>query len=322
MRKFIAFTIVLMFTLPLAVFAGGTKEEKPVTLVFGDLSWDSAAVHNRIAAYIIQNGIGDYNVEYTAADTLVTVNGLIQGDIDVDMESWHSNFMEVYDKAIASGDIVDLGQNMPDAPQGWWIPRYLTEGADAPAPDLKSVADLPKYWKLFKDPEDPAKGLVYMGTAGWSATKVSEDIFKQYGLADTFNQGVPGSSAALAATMVGAYKQRKPWVGYYWAPTPILGKLDMVRLKGSEFEPALVNKLVSRSLTEKAPEVAAFLKNYKTTVAENNEFLSVMDDNKWSSGQTALWFLKNKKDVWTAWVSADVAAKVNAALDAGKGIAD
>ena len=34
---------------------------------------------------------------------------------------------------------------------------------------------------------------------------------------------------------------------------------------------ALVNKLVSRSLTEKAPEVAAFLKNYKTTVAENNE---------------------------------------------------
>ncbi len=322
MRKLLAFTIVLMFVLPVAVFAGGTKEEKPVTLVFGDLSWDSAAVHNRVAAYVIQNGIGDYNVEYTAADTLVTVNGLIQGDIDVDMESWHSNFMEVYDKAVASGDIVDLGQNMPDAPQGWWIPRYLTEGADAPAPDLTSVADLPKYWKLFKDPEDPSKGLVYMGTAGWSATKVSEDIFNKYGLADTFNQGVPGSSAALAATMVGAYKKREPWVGYYWAPTPILGKLDMVRLEGSEFEPALVNKLVSKSLTQKAPEVVAFLKNYKTTVAENNEFLSVMDDNKWNAAQTALWFLKNKKDVWTAWVSADVAAKVNAALDAGKVIAE
>lgn len=322
MRKLFAFTLVLMFALPLAVFAGGTKEEKPVTLVFGDLSWDSAQVHNRIAAFIIQNGIGTYNVEYTAADTLVTVNGIAQGDIDIDMESWHSNLMEAYERYVAAGDLVDLGQNMPDAPQGWWIPRYLIEGPNAPAPDLKSVADLPKYWRLFQDPEDPSKGLVYMGTAGWSATKVSEDIFNKYGLGETFNQGVPGSSAALAATMVGAYKKGKPWVGYYWAPTPILGKLDMVRLEGSEFEPALVNKLVSKSLTEKAPEVVEFLRNYKTTVDENNEFLSVMDDNQWNSAQTAHWFLKNKKDAWTSWVSSDVAAKVNAALASGKGIAD
>jgi len=322
MRKLIAFSIVLMFSLPLALFAGGTKEEKPVTLVFGDLSWDSVQVHNRIAAFIIQNGIGDYNVEYTAADTLVTVNGMLQGDIDIDLESWHSNFMEVYEKGIADGKIIDLGQNMPDAPQGWWIPRYLVEGDGAPAPDLKSVADLPKYWQLFKDPEDPAKGLVYMGTAGWSATKVSEGIFEKYGLGDTFNQGVPGSSAALAATMVGAYKKHEPWVGYYWAPTPILGKLDMIRLKGSEFDPALVDKLVSASLPEKAPKVVDFLRKYETTVAENNEFLSVMDDNKWTSAQTALWFLKNKQDVWTAWVSDDVASKVQAALDAGKGIAE
>lgn len=32
--------------------------------------------------------------------------------------------------------------------------------------DLKSVSDLPKYWRLFKDPEDSNKGIVYLGTAG------------------------------------------------------------------------------------------------------------------------------------------------------------
>ncbi len=322
MRKFSAISLILLFALPLALSAGGTKEEKPVTLVFGDLSWDSAQVHNRIAAYIIENGLGNYKAEFTAADTLVTVNGLAQGDIDIDLESWHSNFMEAYEKYTRDGSIVDLGQNMPDAPQGWWVPRYLVEGEGAPAPDLKSVADLPKYWRLFKDPEEPGKGLVYLGTAGWSATKVSEGIFEKFGLESTFNQGVPGSSAALAATLVGAYKKGEPWVGYYWAPTPILGKYDMVRLEGSEFEAALVNKLVSRKLIEKAPAVADFLRNYKTTVAQNNEFLAVMDDNQWNAAKTALWFLQNRKDVWAAWVSPEVAAKVNAALDAGKEVAN
>ena len=57
----------------------------------------------------------------------------------------------------------------------------------------------------------------------------------------SYYEGVPGSSAALAATLVGAYKKGEPWVGYYWAPTPILGKYDMVRLEGSEFEAASYN---------------------------------------------------------------------------------
>jgi glycine betaine/proline transport system substrate-binding protein len=157
-------------------------------------------------------------------------------------------------------------------------------------------------------------GIIYMGTAGWSATTVSEGIFEKYGLGDTFNQGVPGSGAALAATMVGAYEKGEPWVGYYWAPTAVLGRLDMVRLKGSEFEAADVNILVNKTVPERAPDVVEFLKNYKTTVDQNNEFLAVMEENEWDAEQTAVWFLKNKEDVWTGWVSSDVADKVKAVL--------
>ncbi len=285
------------------------------TLVFGDLSWNSVQVHNRIASFIIENGIGGYEIEYVAADTLVTINGIIQGDIDVDMESWHSNFPEVYAEGVESGSLVDLGKNMPDAPQGWWVPRYLIEGDDALAPTLRSVADLPRYAELFTDPEDPSKGIVYMGTAGWSATTISEDIFAEYELDDYFNQGVPGSGAALAATMVGAYEQGEPWVGYYWAPTAVLGRLDMVRLEGSEFDPADVNIIVNDSVLERAPDVVEFLREYSTSVDDNNEFLAVMEENEWDAEQTAIWFLENKEDVWTAWVSDEVADRVRSALN-------
>ena len=307
-------TFILIFSSS-AVFAGGEQENKPLNLVFADITWDSIQVHNRIAAFIIQNGIGNYTVEYIPGDTLPSINGVIQGDIDIDMESWHSNFMEVYDKGIKSGDMIDLGKNMPDAPQGWWVPRYLVEGKDALAPDLKHVKDLPKYWQLFKDKEDPSKGLVYLGTAGWAATKISEGFFDKYGLGETYNKGIPGSGAALAATMVGAYEKRKPWVGYYWAPTAVLGRLDMVRLKGSEFDPADVNIIVNKSLPEKAPEVVEFLRKYSTSVADNNEFLAVMEEKKIDSEKAAIWFLKNKEDVWTKWVSNDIADKVKKALE-------
>jgi len=314
MKRLLLLPMILILLLPMALTAAGQKDGDVPTLVFGDVSWDSVQVHNRIAAFIIENGIGGFKTDFMPGDTLPVINGVIQGDIDIDMESWHSNFPEVYKKGIDSGDMIDLGKNMPDAPQGWWVPRYLVEGSDAQAPGLKSVSDLPKYAELFTDPEDRKKGLVYGGVAGWTQMEISEKIFEENNLEDTFNMGIAGSGTALAGTMVAAYEKKEAWVGYYWAPTAILGRLDMIRLKGSEFEPADVNILVSKSMLEKAPEVVEFLKNYATTVDDNNEFLAIMNKNSWSTQETAEWFLKNKEDVWTKWVPAEVAAKVKDAL--------
>ncbi|MDC7244531.1 MAG: glycine betaine ABC transporter substrate-binding protein [Sphaerochaetaceae bacterium] len=316
MKKISIIALTFLLLVSYSVFANGEAETENQTIIFADVSWDSVQVHNRIAAFIIENGLDGYTADYMPGDTLPILNGLMQGDIDVDMESWHSNFPEVYRKGIESGTIVDLGQNMPDAPQGWWVPRYLVEGPDAAAPDLKSVADLPKYAHLFTDPEDKSKGLIYGGVAGWSQMKISEKIFDDNNLGETFNLGVTGSGSTLAGTMVGAYKKSEPWVGYYWAPTAILGRLDMVRLEGSEFDTALVNILVNESMMEKAPDVVEILKAYNTSVDDNNEFLSIMDENGWSTQETAIWFLENKEDVWTSWVSFDVEQRVKTALEA------
>lgn len=318
--KKIVLTLMIMTIAVGAVFAQGQQGEQPETIVFADLSWDSAMVHNRIAAYIMENGLeGSYEAEYMAGGTVPSLTGLENGDIDVDMESWHSNYLDIYNEMMERGDILDLGKNLPDGPQGWYVPRYVIEGdpergIEAVAPGLKSVEDLPRYWELFKDPEDPNKGLIYLGISGWAVTEANVERFEEFGLDETYNSAIPGSAVSVSATMDGAYRKGNPWVGYWWEPTAIMGRLDMYMLEGSAFPPADVNILINADLTERAPDLVEFLKNYETTVAMNNEFLAAMEEKGLDAEGAAIWFLKNREDVWTDWVDADTEARVKEAL--------
>jgi len=324
-RFFIVFIGILVFLLPCNIYAA----KKLVR--FSDLSWDSAQVHNRIAGFIIKHGYG-YDVEYLPGETVLMMAGLMRGDVDINMESWTENVQEVYDKGIKSGKIIDLGPNYPDSWQGWLVPTYVIKGdpkrgIKPMAPGLKSVFDLPKYWKVFKDPENPKKGRFYNSIPGWGVTKINSQKLKAYGLDKYYTDFIPGSDAALAGSMVAAVKKGKPWVGYYWAPTWILGKLDMTALeeppydkkiwdttKACAFLSVQVNILVNSNLPQEAPEVVEMLKKYETTTALNNEVLAYMQDTKGKAKDGAMWFLKNKQDLWTQWVPADVAKKIKKAL--------
>lgn len=319
--KSIALAATILIVLSGVAFAEGQGESgaEKQTVVFADGSWDSILVHNRIAGFILENGYGGYEAEYIPGDTIPLFNGLAAGDIDVYMESWHSNYLEAYNEKMEEGTIVNLGENLPDGPQGWWIPRYMVEGdpergIEATAPDLVSVDDLPKYVHLFPDAENPGKGRILVGPPGWKATEISEGIMEEHGLYEDFTAFLPGSGASLAASMKGAYEAGEPWVGYYWEPTAIMYQLDMVRLKGSEFPAADVDIMMNVDSAEELPEVREFLERYHTSVQVNNEFLNVLDTEAENAEEAAVWFLKNREDVWTEWVSDEVAENVRAAL--------
>lgn len=69
----------------------------------------------------------------------------------------------------AKGTVEAVGLAYPDAVQGWFVPRYLVEGDDAPAAGLTSVSQLGEYAEVFQDPEDPDMGRFYNCIAGWVA---------------------------------------------------------------------------------------------------------------------------------------------------------
>ena len=301
-------------------------------LKFADINWDSVQVHNRIAGFILENGYG-YKAEYLPGNTIPLFAGLTRGALDINMECWVENQQEALDKALAAGKVIDLGSNFPNSWQGWLVPTYMIKGDPARGikpltPDLKSIEDLSKYWEVFKDPEDPSKGIFFSCVPGWGCEKINDKKFKTYGLDKHYNIFPPGSSAALAGSIAAACKKGKPWFGYYWAPTPIMGKYDLTPIAepafdkkvwdkdyGCEYPPVKVNIVVHKSLPQKAPDVYEFLKKYETNLEICNKFLAYMLDNKDSKpADAAVWFLKNYESLWTQWVPAEVAQKVKAAL--------
>ncbi len=335
-RKGLGFKVLMVLLVALLIplsftgCAAAPKEKAPI--IFGDLSWDSIQVHDRIAAFILEHGYG-YTTDFVPGGTAPLWVGLRGGDVDVIMESWTENILDIYTPAIESGDCVDLGSNYPDSNQGWLVPTYMIKGdADrgikATAPDLKSVSDLPKYWELFKDEEVPTKGRFHNSIPGWKCTEINSIKLVSYGLDDSYNDFVTGSDAALSGSMMSAYEKGEAWLGYYWEPTWVLGLMDMTYVEeppfdqaewdaetyGCAFSPTQVNIIVNAGLIDRAPDAVEFFRSYKTTAAQNNKVLAYMQQNEADTEAAAIYFLKEFESVWTKWVSSDVAEKVKAAL--------
>lgn len=313
----------------------GLAEVGAKPIVFFDQSYDSALVHNRVAAFIAEHGFG-HEVDYLFADTVPGIEGLRRGDIDVALELWPTNLGPIWDDAIADGSLLDIGVNMPNGPQGWYVPTYVIEGdaergIEPVAPDLHSVHDLAEHWELFKDPENPRKGRLYNGPFGWPVSEHNVERVYGYGLDEYFDVFHPGSQAALDTSIMQAYELGEPWVGYYWEPTWLMGMYDMTLLdepphydgcqdEGGDFACALpvspVHIAVTPSLPERAPEFVEFLTNYETELDQVNAALAYMQTTDGEPDDAAVWFMDEYESLWMSWLEPDVAAKVKAAFDA------
>lgn len=311
----------------------GEDFDRPV--VFADLGWDTALVNNRIAQFILENGWG-YDTEAIPGETITLLQGLINGDVDIYMEVTVGQ-QPAYPPAVEDGSVIDLGLNFDGVVQEWYVPTYVIEGdeergIEPMAPDLRSVADLPKYADLFEDPEDPSKGRFFDCIAGWECEKIDEAKFEAYGLNDHYNRFLPGSGAALATSLVSAYERGEPWLGYYWAPTWIYAQLDLTPLEepeytdecwdqilsgdeGCAYPETSYNIAVNPEFADAAPEVIEFLETWQLSIDDVSGFLLMMQEEDLDHEQTALAFLNNRDDLWTEWVPDDVAERVQAALD-------
>lgn len=312
------------------VLAAGPKPG-PKKVRFADGDWDSIQLQNRIAGFIIQYGLG-FIPEYVPCTGMEPINLLCDGKVDVDMESWTENIQDTYSKCVNSYSIVDLGSSIPDNWQGWVVPLYMvhgdaSRGIHPAAPDLQSVFDMARYWKLFTTPNSPEQGLFYGGIPGWQTSAINGEKLDAYGLTKVYDMFLPDSEEDLASSLASAYKEGKPWFGYYWSPTWVLGKFEMAPLKepvydgeiwdttkGCAYPFAHVNILVNMGLLRQAPHVVAILMRYEATADAISKTLAYMHDNTAGPELGAAWFLKNNEPLWTGWMPPQVAAKVKAAL--------
>ena len=324
-------SLVAFLVITLVVLSFNTNLLARETVIFGDAGWESIRFHSHVAGIIMEEGYS-YSYEMIAGSTPVILTGMRRGDIDIQMEMWTSNIADIYNEALESGDIVELGVNFDDNAQGLYVPTYVTEGdagrnIEPMAPGLKMVKDLKNYWQVFKDEEDPSKGRIYGAIPGWKVDEIMQVKIETYGLDEYYNYFSPGSDTALAAAIVSSYERGKPIVAYYWEPTWIMGMLDMKLLEevpyseelwnngyACEFEAMEITIAANAEFTEEAPELAEFLSKYRTSSQMASDALAYMRENETDEREAAIWFLKNREDVWTQWVPEDVAEKVKKSL--------
>ncbi len=265
------------------------------------------------------------------------LQGLRDDDVHVVTEMWVENMPDSYHEEVEEGVFVDLGANYSESIQGWFVPTYVIEGdeergIEPMAPDLQSVDDLPQYWEIFEDEEDPSKGRIYHGVGGWEATEISQAKLDAYGLSDTYNGFMPGSEAALFASVQAAYEQGEAWLGYLWAPSWVFAQLDLTQIEepeytdecwetikegeeGCAFPNVRVNVVTTPTLVDGAPEVIDFLENYSSTMDETSEVLLYIAENEATADEAAIWWLENNEDTWSEWVPDVVADEVREALE-------
>ncbi len=326
----------LIFPAARPAIAQTCEVDRPI--VFGNLDWDSAVFHNAVARFILEKGYG-CKTDAIPGSTIPLYSGVARGDIDIVMEVWPSNRPEVWTKALAEKKVMEVGVNFADAVQNWYVPRYLVEGPKAPARELKSVLDLPKYKKLFQDLEEVDKGRFYNCIAGWACEIINSKKVHAYNLEKDYVNFRLGTGAALTAVVESALKRKQPILFYYWGPSWLLGKIgdQVVPLKEPNYndaiwqhmtnakDPSKVLKATAYPKTavtigantnflEKAPKISDFLKAYRTTNALTSEALAYMQDHGGSTEQAALNFLKMHQDIWVKWIPADVAQRVKNSL--------
>ena len=290
-------------------------------IIFSNLNWTSAEVQNQIVSYIVNNGYG-YPVDLIDGDTVSLWQGLLNGDTHVTMEIWPAQ-QQWIDELEDDTVITLLGDSLDENWEGWVIPQYVKDEN----PGLVSVTDIPDYAELFVTADSRGRARFISCIAGWACEQVNEEKFDSYGLRDSLYIVDPGSGAALFADLEASYDRGDAWLGYIWGPTKPTATLDLYRLEEPEwtqecwdsgkacaYPASAVRIAVASELVDRAPDVVEFLRAWDFKANEQVGTDIWMSDNDETPEAAAIYYLRTYRDVWTAFVPDDVAAKVDAAL--------
>lgn len=303
------------------------------------MNWASAEFMASVDKNILEQGYG-CNVELVPGATETTFASMNdKGQPDAAPELWANAFIDALDKATEEGRLITANPApITGLGEGWWI----TPATAKKHPELKTVLDVLERPDLFPDAEDSSKGAFVTCPAGWGCQLANANLFRAFEMEKKGWKLVdPGSAAGLDGSMSKAVDRDDNWLGYYWTPTVLVGKHQMVKLdwgvpfggkenwdgcialaeqdcdnpKPSSWTVSEVRSVVTANFKkEGGKEVLDYLgkRSYPGTVM--NGMLVYMNDNQASGDDAAVEFLTKHEDIWSNWVNKDAAKKIKASL--------
>ncbi|MGX1926455.1 ABC transporter substrate-binding protein [Vibrio sp. NH-7] len=304
-------------------------------VTIADMNWNSATVIANIDRFILEHGYG-CDAELIPGDTMPTGTSMIEkGQPDVAPELWSNSLKDALDKGVADKRLRYAGKSLVDGgEEGFWVPAALVKKY----PEIATIEGVKKHAKLFEHPEDPDKSAFYSCPAGWNCQISAGNLFNAMELDKAgFAIVDPGSSAGLSGAIAKANERGEAWFGYYWAPTAVLGKYDMVKVdfgsgvdedefvncttqsecanpKPTMYPPSPVHTITTEEFATRAPQAYDYFSKRGFTNADMNRLLAWMEDNQADGEEAMFHFLEDYPQIWQAWVSPEVANKIKQAL--------
>ena len=305
-------------------------------ITIAEMSWLSASIEARVLHRILVDGYG-CDATLQPGDTVPTATSMLQkSEPTIAPELWVSTAAEIWAKIQKKGNIYKASDIFAEGgKEGWWIPSYTAEQN----PDLTSIHDLPDHADLFTETASGGQGRLYGCPPGWGCEVITNNLYDALDLA---NRGFesqpfsPGSGANLKASIARKVTREQPIVAYYWGPTAVIGRYNLVRLdipegyqtdkfqcltdkncenpQVSDWPPGEVAVAVVEELRDQAPDVVEMLGRMQYPNEVINALLAWADEGSQEPEAAAERFLTQHEDVWTQWVPADVAERVKASL--------
>lgn len=324
---------IYLFASLLVCFGAKASDCGPITLA--DMSYASGSIFANIDRFILEHAY-ECNAELVPGDTMPTTASMVEkGKPDIASELWTNSIADLIEANVENGVLVVAGDSLFDGgEEGLWVPSYLVEDY----PEIATMEGVIKHSYLFTHPEDNQKSAIYGCPSGWKCQIIVGNLYHAFDLeTQGFELVDPGSSAGLAGSIVKAYERKEAWLGYYWAPTAILGKYDMVKVdfqkefdeqhwntciiqedcdqpKVSPFPASPVRTVVTANFNQRYPQLMEYFNTRGIGNDVMNKLLAWKDAEQADTEETMYHFLEQYSHIWKQWLSNERSQKVEAAL--------
>jgi len=285
--------------------AGGKKCDKTVNMAVNPWVGYEASAH--VVGKVIEDELG-CKVEYKDLKEEVAWQGFGKGTVDVVIEDWGHPALE---KKYIQGDksAIDAGPQGNIGQIGWYVPPWLAEKY----PDITDWKSLNKHAEMFKTSESGAKGQLLDGDPSFVTN--DEALIKNLKL--DYKVVYAGSEAALITSFRQAEKNKKPLIGYFYAPQWFLSEVPLVKVdlpkytEGCDADPAKVacdypetelKKIAATKFSESGSPAWDVVKAFKWTNDDQNVVAKYIAEDKMSADDAAKKWIDANPDKVKAWL--------------------
>ena len=297
-----------------AAMAAAPESTDPIRIPINE--WTGQHITAHITGELLKK-MG-YNVEYVTAGAVPQFAAIAQGNLGLQPEVWDNNVGDIYPKAIADGDIVQVGELGLKPREGWMYPPYMEEKCPG-LPDWKAFVNCAQ---AFGTAETFPKGRLIDYPADWGTR--SKDLIEASGI--PFQAIAGGSEGAMVAELKSAYAAKAPIVMLFWAPHWIHAEMKFNwidlppadancgtdaslgmypdKLNDCGFAQAHIGKIVWKGFKDKWPAAYRLVEAIKIDNDTQNKMMLEIDNKGGKLEDVVAQWLKDNEATWKPWIDA------------------